>query len=100
MSENLPAPGLLARARLLAAPTVDASVVRDLERITGRPAEQGFSGAPPEEPFICVGATLPDVLRGGPLVWFHSVNSRHGRPAQRRTVAVRGTAHPDGGPDG
>ncbi|WNO65834.1 NAD(P)-dependent oxidoreductase [Streptomyces sp. AM2-3-1] len=75
MSENLPAPGLLARARLLAAPTVDASVVRDLERITGRPAEQGFSGAPPEEPFICVGATLPDVLRGGPLVWFHSVNA-------------------------
>ncbi|MGC5007387.1 NAD(P)-dependent oxidoreductase [Streptomyces sp. DT203] len=75
MSENLPAPGLLARARLLAAPTVGASVVRGLERITGRPVEQGFSGTPPEEPFICVGATLPDALRGGPLVWFHSVNA-------------------------
>ncbi|MFF0287787.1 NAD(P)-dependent oxidoreductase [Streptomyces sp. NPDC005262] len=75
MNENLPAPGLLARARLLAAPTVGASVVRGLERITGRPVEQGFSGTPPEEPFICVGATLPDALRSGPLVWFHSVNA-------------------------
>lgn len=76
MSENvLPAPGLLARARLLAAPTVGAHVVRGLERITGRPVEQGFSGTPPEEPFICVGAALPDALRGGPLVWFHSVNA-------------------------
>ncbi|WP_392671733.1 NAD(P)-dependent oxidoreductase [Streptomyces sp. LN785] len=75
MNENVPAPGLLTRARLLAAPAVGASVVRDLERITGLPVEQGFSGAPPQEPFICVGAALPEELRGGPLVWFHSVNA-------------------------
>ncbi|MET8326795.1 NAD(P)-dependent oxidoreductase [Streptomyces sp. NPDC005181] len=75
MRENVPAPGLLARARLLAAPDVGASVVHGLEHITGRPVEQGFSGTLPEEPFICVGATLPDALRGGPLVWFHSVNA-------------------------
>ncbi|WP_327368782.1 NAD(P)-dependent oxidoreductase [Streptomyces sp. NBC_01217] len=75
MSENVPAPGLLARARLLAAPTVDAFVVGELGRITGRPVEQGFSGAAPQEPFICVGAALPDALRGGNLVWFHSVNA-------------------------
>src|SRR5262245_21585224 len=75
MRENVPAPGLLARARLLAAPAVGAFVIRGLEEITGRPVEQGFPGTPPEEPFICVGATLPQTLRGGPLVWFHSVNA-------------------------
>ncbi|MFI5744463.1 NAD(P)-dependent oxidoreductase [Streptomyces sp. NPDC051644] len=73
--EHVPAPGLLARARLLAAPTVDASVVRELERISGRSVEQGSSGTVPEEPFIYVGASLPDALRGGSLVWFHSVNA-------------------------
>ncbi|MFF2327692.1 MULTISPECIES: NAD(P)-dependent oxidoreductase [unclassified Streptomyces] len=73
--EHVPAPALLARARLLAAPTVSADVVRELERITGRPVEQGFSGTAPEEPFLCVGASLPDALRNGPLVWFHSVNA-------------------------
>ncbi|WP_328888173.1 NAD(P)-dependent oxidoreductase [Streptomyces sp. NBC_00316] len=75
MRENIPPPGLLAQARLLAAPAVGASVVRGLEEITGHPVEQGFPGTPPEEPFICVGATLPQTLRDGPLVWFHSVNA-------------------------
>lgn len=72
---RVPAPDLLARARLLVAPTVDATVVRELERITGRPVEQGSSGTAPDEPFIHVGASLPDALRHGPLVWFHSVNA-------------------------
>ncbi|WP_413753180.1 D-2-hydroxyacid dehydrogenase [Streptomyces sp. R-74717] len=72
---HVPAPGLLARARLLAAPTLGASVVRELERITGRPVEQGSSSAASEEPFVYVGASLPDALRSGPLVWFHSVNA-------------------------
>ncbi|MER5363057.1 hypothetical protein [Streptomyces sp. NPDC002785] len=43
--EHVPAPGLLARARLPAAPTVDASVVREPERITGSPVGHGSSAA-------------------------------------------------------
>ncbi|MFG2560900.1 hypothetical protein [Streptomyces sp. NPDC048496] len=42
MSGNvLTAPGLLSRARLPAAPTVGAAVVRGLERITGRRSSWG-----------------------------------------------------------
>ncbi|MFB7527146.1 NAD(P)-dependent oxidoreductase [Streptomyces sp. NPDC056178] len=72
---HVPAPGPRARARLLAAPTVDASVVRELERITGRPVHRAAPGTAPQEPFVHVGATLPDALRCGSLLWFHSVNA-------------------------
>ncbi|HBF79480.1 MAG TPA: hydroxyacid dehydrogenase [Streptomyces sp.] len=67
-----PEAGLLDRARLLTAPGLDASVVRALERITGRPAEH-TPGSVPEGPVLYVGDTLPDALRDGRLVWFHSV---------------------------
>ncbi|WP_328904856.1 D-2-hydroxyacid dehydrogenase [Streptomyces sp. NBC_00234] len=69
-----PAPELLARARLLVAPTVGEPVVRELERITGRPAVRASEDAP-DGPYIHVGASLPDALRGRHLVWFHSVNA-------------------------
>ncbi|MEU6018962.1 NAD(P)-dependent oxidoreductase [Streptomyces sp. NPDC047515] len=72
---RVPAPGPLARGRLLAAPTVDAAVVRELERITGRPVHRGSSDTTPREPFVYVGATLPDALRSASLLWFHSVNA-------------------------
>ncbi|MFC9245161.1 NAD(P)-dependent oxidoreductase [Streptomyces sp. NPDC057136] len=69
-----PVPDLLARARLLVAPDVGDPVVRELERITGRPVERA-SGSAPDGPYLYVGASLPDALRGGRLVWFHSVNA-------------------------
>lgn len=72
-----PAPDVLARTRVLAAPETTAAVVRAVGEITGRPVEQGPSGVrtPPEGPFLYVGATLPEELRRAPLVWFHSVNA-------------------------
>ncbi|MFD9500940.1 NAD(P)-dependent oxidoreductase [Streptomyces sp. NPDC060035] len=69
-----PRPDLLARAELLAAPAVDASVVRALERITGRPVGRAHDTVP-EGPFLYVGDTLPRALRTGQLAWFHSVNA-------------------------
>ncbi|MGP3636094.1 NAD(P)-dependent oxidoreductase [Streptomyces sp. 24-1644] len=69
-----PAPDLLARARVLVAPTVGEPVVRGLERITGRPVERE-SGSAPCEPYLYVGASLTDALRTGRLTWFHSVNA-------------------------
>ena len=70
----IPRPELLAAARLLAAPALGTSVVRALERITGRPAELS-DDTPPDGPFLYVGGVLPDALRTGQLVWFHSVNA-------------------------
>ncbi|MFF5829364.1 NAD(P)-dependent oxidoreductase [Streptomyces bacillaris] len=77
-----PAPDLLARARLLVAPELSASLVRELERIAGRGAEQlGAGGAADgplltaDGPLLCVGAVLPDALRTERLLWFHSVNA-------------------------
>lgn len=66
----------LARARLLAAPGLAAPVVRSLERTTGRPVER-VDGDPavPDGPYVYVGATLPEELRGDGLLWFHSVNA-------------------------
>ncbi|MEV7400167.1 NAD(P)-dependent oxidoreductase [Streptomyces sp. NPDC091267] len=63
----------LARARLLAAPGLAPAVVRSLEEITGRTAEPG--GTVPDGPYVYVGATLPEALRGDGLLWFHSVNA-------------------------
>ncbi|WP_406393541.1 NAD(P)-dependent oxidoreductase [Streptomyces sp. NBC_00887] len=70
----MPRPDLLARAELLASPSLDASVVGGLERITGRPAGRA-SGTAPEGPFLYAGDTLPGTLRTGQLLWFHSVNA-------------------------
>ncbi|MFD5974588.1 NAD(P)-dependent oxidoreductase [Streptomyces bacillaris] len=79
---GVPAPELLARARLLVAPGLSASLVRELERIAGRGAEQvgagGAAGGPlltADGPLLCVGAVLPDALRTERLLWFHSVNA-------------------------
>lgn len=72
--QAIPAPGLLARARLLVAPEVGEPVLRELERIAGRPVERAPASAP-DEPYVYVGASLPDALRSGRLVWFHSVNA-------------------------
>lgn len=69
-----PGPELLARAEIVAAPAVGAPVLRELERITGRPVERAHDTAP-EGPFLYVGDTLPPALRTGRLVWFHSVNA-------------------------
>lgn len=74
MTGAVPGPDVLARARVLAAPDVEASVVRALEGITGRPVERA-SGTAPDGPFVYVGGTLPDAPRAGRLVWFHSVNA-------------------------
>ncbi|MGW8883413.1 NAD(P)-dependent oxidoreductase [Streptomyces sp. NPDC055749] len=74
MPVQTPGPELLARARLLVAPTVGEPVLRELERITGRPVEPAHDGVP-DGPFVLVGASLPDALRRGRLVWFHSVNA-------------------------
>ncbi|MER5982792.1 NAD(P)-dependent oxidoreductase [Streptomyces sp. NPDC001787] len=71
---DIPDPDLLARARLFTAPSLDASLVREVERITGRRAEP-MGSAPPDGPHLCVGASLPDAWRTGRLVWFHSVNA-------------------------
>ncbi|MFJ9571726.1 NAD(P)-dependent oxidoreductase [Streptomyces bacillaris] len=77
-----PAPELLARARLLVAPGLSASLVRELERITGRGAEPLVDGVTAggrlltaDGPLLCVGAVLPDALRTERLLWFHSVNA-------------------------
>ncbi|MDF6019902.1 NAD(P)-dependent oxidoreductase [Streptomyces sp. JH34] len=69
-----PHPGPLARARLLTSPSVGPAVVRELERITGRPAVPAHATAP-DTPFVYVGDTLPEVLRTPSLLWFHSVNA-------------------------
>ncbi|WSY83419.1 D-2-hydroxyacid dehydrogenase [Streptomyces sp. NBC_00876] len=65
--------GDLGRGRLLVAPGLAASAVRSLERAAGRPAEP--DGTVPDGPYVYVGATLPDELRGDGLLWFHSVNA-------------------------
>ncbi|MFD3740342.1 hydroxyacid dehydrogenase [Streptomyces sp. CB00316] len=70
-----PGPELLARARLLVAPELSASLVRELERITGRGAEPLGDGEAAGGPLLCVGAALPDALRTDRLLWFHSVNA-------------------------
>lgn len=69
-----PRPGPLARARLLTSPSLAPAVVRELERITGRPAGPAYTGEP-DGPFLYVGGTLPDDLRTTQLLWFHSVNA-------------------------
>ncbi|SCD55013.1 NAD(P)-dependent oxidoreductase [Streptomyces sp. DvalAA-19] len=78
----MPAPELLARARLLVAPGLSASLVGELERITGRGAEPLEAGGTADGrlltadgPLLCVGAALPDALRTDRLFWFHSVNA-------------------------
>ncbi|MFF7256667.1 NAD(P)-dependent oxidoreductase [Streptomyces microflavus] len=71
----VPAPELLARARLLVAPELSAPLVRELERITGRGAEPLGDGEPAAGPLLCVGAALPGGLRTDRLLWFHSVNA-------------------------
>ncbi|WP_406459151.1 NAD(P)-dependent oxidoreductase [Streptomyces sp. NBC_00876] len=58
---------------MLVAPGLAASAVRSLERAAGRPAEP--DGTVPDGPYVYVGATLPDELRGDGLLWFHSVNA-------------------------
>ncbi|MFG2593221.1 NAD(P)-dependent oxidoreductase [Streptomyces sp. NPDC048438] len=69
-----PHPDPLARARLLTSPSVGPAVVRELERITGRPAVPVYATAP-DVPFVYVGDVLPDALRVPGLLWFHSVNA-------------------------
>ncbi|KPC82363.1 MULTISPECIES: NAD(P)-dependent oxidoreductase [Streptomyces] len=69
-----PRPDPLARARLLTSPSLGPAVVRELERITGRPAGPAYTGEP-DGPFLYVGDTLPDELRTAQLLWFHSVNA-------------------------
>ncbi|MFF2716521.1 NAD(P)-dependent oxidoreductase [Streptomyces sp. NPDC058011] len=72
----VPGPELLARARLLVAPELSASLVRKLERITGRDAEPLADEVPGGGPLLCVGAELPGSVRAVErLVWFHSVNA-------------------------
>ncbi|MFE7481747.1 NAD(P)-dependent oxidoreductase [Streptomyces sp. NPDC057552] len=71
----MPAPELLARARLLVAPRLSPSLVRELERITGRSAERSGEGGTTDGPLLCVGAVLPEALRTERLLWFHSVNA-------------------------
>ncbi|MFI7362223.1 NAD(P)-dependent oxidoreductase [Streptomyces sp. NPDC050149] len=69
----LPPPELLARARLLAGPEVGPAVTEALERATGRIVERG--GPVGRGPYVYVGASLPEALRGDGLLWFHSVNA-------------------------
>ncbi|MER5551386.1 NAD(P)-dependent oxidoreductase [Streptomyces sp. NPDC002793] len=69
-----PHPVPLARARLLTSPSVSPAVVRELERITGRPAAPACAETP-GEPFLYVGEALPEALRTPRLLWFHSVNA-------------------------
>ncbi|MFE4695159.1 NAD(P)-dependent oxidoreductase [Streptomyces sp. NPDC056749] len=66
-----PRPDALASARLLTSPSVGPAVVRELERITGRPAGPAHATGP----FLYVGDTLPEALRTPELLWFHSVNA-------------------------
>ncbi|PCG86078.1 hydroxyacid dehydrogenase [Streptomyces sp. WZ.A104] len=66
----------LARARLLVAPALNASLVGELERITGRSAEPLTDVPPPPgAPLLCVGDALPKALRTERLLWFRSVNA-------------------------
>lgn len=62
----------LERARLLAGPEVSGAAAQALARAAGRPVERDTPG---DGPYVYVGATLPDALRGADLVWFHSVNA-------------------------
>ncbi|WP_433400752.1 NAD(P)-dependent oxidoreductase [Streptomyces sp. CA-146814] len=72
----VPGPELLARARLLVAPELSASLVREVERITGRDAEPLADEVPGDGPLLCVGAALPGPVRAADrLMWFHSVNA-------------------------
>ncbi|WP_432149443.1 NAD(P)-dependent oxidoreductase [Streptomyces sp. bgisy029] len=72
----VPGPELLARARLLVAPELSASLVREVERITGRDAEPLADEVPGDGPLLCVGAALPGPVRAAErLMWFHSVNA-------------------------
>ncbi|MFB8084606.1 NAD(P)-dependent oxidoreductase [Streptomyces sp. NPDC055992] len=64
-------PALLGRARIVAGPEVADAAVSGLAAATGRPVERG----PVEGPFVYVGASLPDAVRGADLAWFHSVNA-------------------------
>ncbi|MFD7863436.1 NAD(P)-dependent oxidoreductase [Streptomyces sp. NPDC059783] len=73
LSVPLPGPDALHRARLLAGPEVGPGAAAALEHAAGRPVERG--GAPDGGPYVYVGATLPEALRGDGLVWFHSVNA-------------------------
>ncbi|MFD3858885.1 NAD(P)-dependent oxidoreductase [Streptomyces cyaneofuscatus] len=76
MAGGAPAPEFLARARLLVAPELSASLVRELERITGRSAEPLADEVPGGGPLLCVGAALPGSVRAADrLLWFHSVNA-------------------------
>ncbi|WP_241192653.1 NAD(P)-dependent oxidoreductase [Streptomyces sp. ADI96-02] len=66
----------MSRARLLVAPALGGGLVRELERIGGRPAERAAADAEPGGgPYLYVGAALPDRLRRPDLLWFHSVNA-------------------------
>lgn len=69
-----PHPGPLALARLLTSPSVSPTVVRELERITGRPALPAHATVP-DGPYVYVGDSLPEALRTPLLLWFHSVNA-------------------------
>ncbi|MFD3611207.1 NAD(P)-dependent oxidoreductase [Streptomyces atroolivaceus] len=69
-----PHPDRLARARLLASPSLGPAVLRELERITGRPAGSAYAEEP-DGPFLYVGDVLPEALRTPRLLWFHSVNA-------------------------
>ncbi|WP_306802690.1 NAD(P)-dependent oxidoreductase [Streptomyces sp. DH8] len=72
----LPAPDDLARARLLVSPSLDAGLVREVERIAGRGAQPLPDAPPPSgEPYLCVGGSLPEALRTDRLLWFHSVTA-------------------------
>ncbi|MFH8881989.1 NAD(P)-dependent oxidoreductase [Streptomyces californicus] len=72
----LPAPDALARALLLVSPSLEAGLVREVERIAGRPAQTLPKGPPPSgEPYLCVGGSLPGALRTDRLLWFHSVTA-------------------------
>ncbi|MDW4918701.1 NAD(P)-dependent oxidoreductase [Streptomyces californicus] len=72
----LPAPDALARALLLVSPSLEAGLVREVERIAGRPAQTLPERPPPSgEPYLCVGGSLPGALRTDRLLWFHSVTA-------------------------
>ncbi|MFE3009537.1 NAD(P)-dependent oxidoreductase, partial [Streptomyces sp. NPDC059243] len=72
----LPASDDLARARLLVSPSLDAGLVREVERIAGRGAQPLPDAPPPSgEPYLCVGGSLPEALRTDRLLWFHSVTA-------------------------
>ncbi|MEV5599892.1 NAD(P)-dependent oxidoreductase [Streptomyces sp. NPDC052299] len=80
-------PALLDRARIVAGPEVGEAAVRGLAAATGRTIER----TPGDGPFVYVGASLPDAVRGPDLVWFHSVNAG-------TDALLRGGPWPDGVP--